>query len=541
MLRSFIKDIAQLIKVMIYAYKEKAHLLKTQNKIVNTKRFREFTTSPTMVSTGLSKLITQPVTGLTLLALIAIGCPSPSQAQVPNSNRLAQVPGQAAQPVQPGEIDYILGGGDRIRINVFDVPEYTGEYQIPPGGNLYLPLIGAVTIRGLTQEQAAEVIGARYSRFLKRPLVTVSLIAPRPINVVVSGEVSRPGSFTVGLQGGAGDNPGVQYPTVTGALALAEGVTLAADLRQVQLRRKTGSGPEQVINVDLTELVKTGNVNKDLTLRDGDIVFVPTATSVNMAEVRQFATTNFAATPTRPRTVNVVGEVNRPGPYVVIGGASTQGITETEGGGGNAGGGLPTVSRAIQLAGGITSEANVRNIQIRRPTKTGGEQTLNINFWQLLEGDSNQDTLVQEGDTIFVPTATTLNAAESTELADANFSPVTIQVSVVGEVENPGLVNLPPNTPLNQALLTAGGFNNSRARRGAVELVRLNPDGSVTRRKVPINLQAGINEKNNPTLRDDDIVVVSRNGIARIGDTLGTVLNPVAGVNTLLRLFGLNN
>jgi len=47
---------------------------------------------------------------------------------------------------------------------------------------------------------------------------------------------------------------------------------------------------------------------------------------------------------------------------------------------------------------------------------------------------------------------------------DASFSPTTIQVSVVGEVKNPGLVNIPPNTPLNQGLLTAGGFNNSRAK-----------------------------------------------------------------------------
>lgn len=61
---------------------------------------------------------------------------------------------------------------------------------------------------------------------------------------MVSGEVTRPGSYTVGLQGGAGDNPGVQYPTIIGALTLAEGVTLAADLRQVQLRRREGRGDQ---------------------------------------------------------------------------------------------------------------------------------------------------------------------------------------------------------------------------------------------------------------------------------------------------------
>ncbi len=487
-----------------------------------------------------SKSITQPVAGLTLLALITVACPFPTQAQLPSSVRLAQAPPAPPSPasVQP-EIEYTLGGGDRIRITVFEIPEYTGEYQIPPGGALYLPLIGGVSVRGLTQEQAAETISAKYSRFLKRPIVTVSLVAPRPVNVVVSGEVNRPGSYSAGLVAGGGDNPGVQYPTVLGAITLAEGVTLAADIRQVQLRRRQGLGPEQVTNLDLTQLVQTGTLPQDITLRDGDTIFVPRTNNINLAEVRQFSTASFAADPTKPRTVTVVGEVNRPGSYVVVGGAGT---TEDDdvARNSNAGGGLPTVTRAIQLAGGITSLANIRTIQIRRPTKTGAEQSVNINLWQLLEnGDTSQDTIVQDGDTIVVPTATDLNPAEATQLADANFSPATIQVSVVGEVKNPGVVNLPPNTPLNQALLSAGGFNNSRARRRDVELVRLNPDGTVTKRSVPIDLAQGIGEKDNPTLRDNDIIVVNRNGIARLGDTLGTALSPVTGVFSIFRILGL--
>lgn len=493
-----------------------------------------------MVSTKSKSL--KPIAGLTLLALIAGAYPSPSLAQRSNEVLLAQAQPPAAPLAQP-EVDYILGGGDRIRINVFEVPEYTGEYQIPPGGALYLPLIGGVSVRGLTQEQAAETITAKYARYLKRPIVTVSLINPRPVNVVVSGEVNRPGSYSAGLVAGGGDNPGVQYPTVLGALTLAEGVTLAADIRNVQLRRSQGLGPQQVVNLDLTQLVQTGTLPQDITLRDGDTIFVPTTTNVNLAEVRQLATASFAAAPTRPRTVTVVGEVNRPGSYVVAGGSSTTTQDNNDGGGGSGGGGsggLPTVTRAIQLAGGITSLADISTIQVRRLTKTGAEQGINVNLAQLIRnGDTSQDTLVQDGDTIFIPTATDLNPAEATQIANANFSPATIQVSVVGEVKNPGVVNVPPNTPLNQALLSAGGFNNSRAKRRSVELVRLNPDGTVTKRDVPINLAQGISEQNNPTLRDNDIIVVNRNGIARIGDTLGTALSPVTGVFSIFRLLGL--
>lgn len=496
-----------------------------------------------MVSTNLSKSLTGPVAGLTLLALIAVAYPSPSLAQRSNAMRLAQAQTPAA-PLAQSEVDYILGGGDRIRITVFEIPEYTGEYQIPPGGALYLPLIGGVSVRGLTQEQAAETITAKYSRYLKRPIVTVSLISPRPVNVVVSGEVNRPGSYSAGLVAGGGDNPGVQYPTVLGALTLAEGVTLAADIRNVQLRRSQGLGPQQVTNLDLTQLIQTGTLPQDITLRDGDTIFVPTTTNINLAEVRQLATASFAASPTRPRTVTVVGEVNRPGSYVVVGGSSTTQDSNQGGnnsGGGNSGaGGLPTVTRAIQLAGGITSLADISTIQVRRLTKAGAEQGIDVNLAQLIRnGDTNQDTLVQDGDTIFIPTATDLNPAEATQVANANFSPATIQVSVVGEVRNPGIVNIPPNTPLNQALLSAGGFNNSRARRRSVELVRLNPDGTVTKREVPINLAQGISEQNNPTLRDNDIIVVNRNGIARIGDTLGTALAPVTGVFSIFRILGL--
>ena len=537
-----------------------------------------------MVSTGLSKSLSQPVAGITILAMMALTCPTPTAAQVPPGSNpgfnqvpadqvpttapptatpvptapvpsavpgqtvpgqqvpptqvpstpaRGTVPGQAAAPIQ-APVDYILGGGDRIRINVFEVPEYSGDYQIPPGGDLYLPLVGGIQILGLTQSEAAEAIATRYARFLKRPLVTVSLVSPRPINIVVAGEVRRPGSYTLALQGGGGDSPGVQYPTVIAAIVEAQGVSLAANLRQVQLRRREGAGGQRIINLDLTQLVDQGNLPlDDITLRDGDRIFVPTAEQVNLADIRRFSTASFAIAQDAPRTVTVVGEVNRPGSYVVIGGSSAAAAPSSTVGaqtiqaGGQAGGGLPTVTRAIQLAGGITSSADIRGIQIRRQTKNGAEQQVSLNLWQMLQGDANQDTLVQEGDTIIIPTATNVNPAEATALADASFSPATIQVSVVGEVKQPGLVNLPPNTPMNQGILTAGGFNDSRARRRDVDLIRLNPDGTVSKSKLPIDLSQGINTKNNPILRDNDIVVVGRSGAARVGDTIGTVFGPI--------------
>ncbi|MEQ9358324.1 SLBB domain-containing protein [Coleofasciculus chthonoplastes] len=426
---------------------------------------------------------------------------------------------------------YTLGGGDRIRLDILEVPQYSGEYQIPPGGSLNLPLVGSVRLEGLTEQQAAQAISARYQSVIKRPLVTVILLSPRPLNLSVSGEVNRPGSYTLSFTGGVGNVPGVQYPTVTQAIQQAGGVTLSADIRNVQVRRRQQFGSGAVTTVNLWEFIQTGNPRQNVLLGDGDTVFVPILTNLNLAEARQIATSSLAPDPEEPLTVAVVGEVNRPGTYTIVGGNT--GTTQRNVG-------LPTITRAIQIAGGIKPMADIRQISIRRVTKTGADYTIPINLWQLLQlGDFNQDTVLQEGDTIIVPTASDVSPADATELATASFSPDTIQVSVVGEVTRPGLVEVPPNTPLNQALLAAGGFEFTRARKSSVELIRLNPDGTVSKRTIPIDFAQGINDQSNPIVRNNDIILVNRSGAARIADTLEAPLSPLNGVFNLFRLFDL--
>jgi len=483
-----------------------------------------------MLNTGMLKFLTQSVTGVALLMALSVALPDASQAQRQPRAATTQL-----------DANYTLGGGDRIRVNVFEVPEYTGEYQIPPGGAINLPLIGSVAVQGLTTEQASDEIARRYARFLKRPLISVNLLSPRPINVIVAGEVSRPGAYSLNLQGGAGNDPGVQYPTVLAAITTAQGVLSNADVSQVQLRRKLGrTGREQVVTINLKELIRTGRLSQDITLRDGDTIVVPTAARLDLAEARNLSAANFAADPTRPRTVAVVGEVNRPGSYLVTQGEIGGGNVANAAAAGVSISGQPTVTRALQLAGGITPQADIRNVKIRRQTRAGGEQIIDINLWQLLQsGDVNQDTILQDGDTIFFPTATEINAADATVLANTTLSPATIQVGVIGEVKKPGPVDIKPNSSLNQALLAAGGFNDARASSSAVDLLRLNPDGSVTKRKVKVNFGADINSQTNPILRNNDVVVVYRSGAAKAGDTIGTVINPFASVLGVFRaLFG---
>ncbi|MBE9080049.1 SLBB domain-containing protein [Romeria aff. gracilis LEGE 07310] len=468
------------------------------------------------------------------LLFLALNFPAVAIAQQPLTEDAVTVPVSPLERALAPEA-YILGAGDRVQVDVFRIPDYSGEYEVLVSGTLNLPMIGQVAVAGLTLAQAEAALSQAYAQRLRRPIVNIFLIEPRPLRIGISGEVSHPGAYTL-------ERDGTQFPTLVSALEAAGGVTQAADLRQIVIQRAAGNGPQQTLVADLWQFLETGDLRYNIPLRDGDTVLIPTRDSFDSAESLQLTAASFAADESRPLNIAVVGEVFRPGPYTVTGTART-GEAGVPGGTGNDSI-PPTVTRAIQVAGGIKPEANIREVKVYRRTRNGQEQTIDVNLWQLLtDGDITEDIVLQEGDTVFIPQAEDLLPGEVTEIAAASFSPDTIRVNVVGEVDDPGVVEVPPNTPLSQGVLAAGGFNN-RARRGVVELVRLNPDGTATQTSIPIDFSEGIDEDMNPLLRNNDIIIVKRSASASLADTLDTIVVPLGRAlsiftipTTILNLF----
>ncbi len=457
-----------------------------------------------------------------LLSALLLGAIQPAvlAQSFPNQAPLPQLSGAGVGAVSE---DYLLGAGDRVRIDFFNVPELSGEFQVLPNGTVNVPQIGSVSVRGRTLSQAENLIGGKAAALLRYPVVTVSLVAARPINIAVAGEVNQAGSYNLASENAAAG--GNVTPTVTRMLRLAQGVTLAADLRNVQIRRPLASaqGQPQIITVDLWDLLQRGDISQDLRLRDGDSIYVPSTQEIDVDRSWLLAKAPFATSPNQPLTVSIVGEVNRPGPYTLTGEPfrDRDGNTVTIS--------APTVTKAIQQAGGITQQADVRSIQIRRTTRSGNTQETTLNFWDLLKsGEFRQDLPLQDGDTIVIAKADTLNEADLTDIATASFSPNSILVNVAGEVVKPGPVELKPNAPLNQALLSAGGYND-RAQTGQVTLLRLNPNGSVEKREINIDLAAAVNSNQNPPLRNGDTLVIARSRFSTATDIFGKVLNPVVG------------
>jgi polysaccharide biosynthesis/export protein len=313
-----------------------------------------------------------------------------------------------ASPANVSLIDssYVLGHGDQLSLAFFNVPEYDGQRQIAVDGSLNLPLIGKLSVSGLTIESATQAISDAYAPYLKTPLVTIDLLLPRPVQVGIAGEVNKPGSYEIQLS--SDGTSSVQWPTVIEAIQLAGGITNKADIREIEIRRAQASGASQTIRLNLWEVLSTGSIQSDITLRHGDAISVPAATS--------------------------------------------------------------------------------------------------------------------------------LTPGELTQLSAANFSPDSIRVTVVGEVPQPGTLEIVPNAPLNQAILAAGGFNPQRADSESIELVRLNADGTVAQRTIPISFDQGINDDTNPALQNNDVIVVGRSGRAAFSDNVDGVLGPFGAILSPFRL-----
>lgn len=304
------------------------------------------------------------------------------------------------------ERSYLLGAGDVLRMEFFNLPDYSRDYQVAVDGYLTLPLIGSILVRGMTLEELRFEAFNRYKRYIRQPIITFEMIEARPLQIAIAGEVNRPGAYTVAMSEQPGAN-GMTPPTLTQIIRMADGITQSADIRRIEVSRNNpdAAARKSVIYVSLWDLLTLGNVNADIALQDGDSVKIPTATIVD------------------------------PG--------------------------------------------------------------------------------------------------EATTLATASFSPDAMSVYVVGEVGSPGRVEIPPSTPLNQALLAAGGFN-ERAQTASVDLVRLNVNGTVTQRNIRIDLAANIDEENNPLLQQNDTIVVKRSGASTFSDVAGNFIPPF---NLLINLF----
>jgi len=144
------------------------------------------------------------------------------------------------------DVTYLLGPGDLLKVNVYNQQDLSGEYQVSGTGVLSLPLIGVISVKGLTlDELESKLIDKLSPDYLLNPRVSLQVLNFRPFYIL--GEVADPKSYSY-----------VDGMTYLNAVAIAGGYTYRAKKSYVYVIR--GNDPERTeIKVNMDQKVMPGD------------------------------------------------------------------------------------------------------------------------------------------------------------------------------------------------------------------------------------------------------------------------------------------
>lgn len=246
----------------------------------------------------------------------------------------------ASEPVPP---TYVLGPGDQLAVRVWtDAIEHVAAGPVVDAdGNIYLELLGEITVGGERLSAVRDTIARRYRVFFDRAEVSVGLARTRVIEVRVTGDVRRPGTHL--LSGAA---------TLFSALNAAGGPNEVGSFRAIRLVRR---GEEPLV-VDLYRYLLHGEIDADVPLEPNDTIFVPSL----LAEF------------------GIDGEVRRPARYEMTGPL--------------------TLAEALQMAAGAAATGYTRSAELWRVGESGIRELINVN----LRTDGER-VCMQSGDLLVIP------------------------------------------------------------------------------------------------------------------------------------------
>ena len=91
------------------------------------------------------------------------------------------------------ENNYKLGHGDRISIQIDDIPELSSIHVIDEKGTIYLSDLDRIYVKNLTTRELKELLNIEYSKYVYDPKINVSILSYRPVRVYIKGEIQNPG------------------------------------------------------------------------------------------------------------------------------------------------------------------------------------------------------------------------------------------------------------------------------------------------------------------------------------------------------------
>ncbi len=272
---------------------------------------------------------------LTLVLGLAAPAPSPTPAPAP-------------APLSSGE--YRIGAKDLLEIRVLEIPDLNLERRVSDNGSIDLPLLGQVSVSGLTPAEARSRLEALLtSKYVNRANVSIDIkeFGSKPISIV--GAVRNPGSLRVAGRW-----------TLLEAISAAGGLTEGSG-RIIYVLRRGDGGASQTLQVSSDDLFRGPSGKANIALLPGDVVNVPAR---------------------RPVKIFCLGEVKSPGALEFD---SEDRIT---------------ILSAIAKAGGLTDRAS-RTILVKRRGPDGKDVQIVAKFGRILDG-KDPDLELRPDDVIVV-------------------------------------------------------------------------------------------------------------------------------------------
>jgi polysaccharide export outer membrane protein len=215
-----------------------------------------------------------------------------------------------------GAAELRLGPGDVVKLSVYGSPDLSVETRVSEGGSITVPLLGQVAVGGLPVAAAEKKVAELLEKggYLKKAQVNMLITSLNSQQVSVLGQVNRAGRYPV-----EGKRKVLDLLAMAGGIAADGGDTVSL------VRTRDGATTRETI--DVIDMVRKGELNRDYEVAGGDIIYVERA----------------------PRGW-VTGEVQRPGAFRIERGM--------------------TVQQAVSAGGGLTPRGSGNGTRITRAGAT---------------------------------------------------------------------------------------------------------------------------------------------------------------------------
>ena len=311
---------------------------------------------------------------------LAVGCSGP-QKQLPSEQIISEAQAkskkmeiqerlisQAGRATLTASKDYRVGPEDLLEVTFFGNDELGREVRVSGGGDITLPLVGAVQVAGLTSQETETRLVQIYKerKFIRNPQITVSVKEYRHQRVMVSGAVTTPGSYEMigprtlleilGKAGGLSDKPEMKAGDLVYVIRY-QGAPALMKAGKEAPAQPFAPGSNTVV-IDLRRLLTGGSPELNILINGGDVIYVPPA-----------------------RMAYVLGAVKKPGQVAVKDNL--------------------TVTQAVALAEGLDTIVASNNVSVIRFDDQGQRIILSVNLKGVTTG-AEPDPLVKENDIVYI-------------------------------------------------------------------------------------------------------------------------------------------